>query len=178
MTVESAFRGAVIDFDGTLSFLDIDWEGLRADLGVERLSDLWGDFAPSWDAVTAAEIASARTSVPNQTLIDYLQQFEFVAVLSNNSERSIRVFLERFQGLESYRVYGREYLQGPKQNWKVFSRAIHTIVEQTSLRKSSLIYLGDSDYELEFAQRLGISSLRVHFPDNLADEKVGAEIGI
>ena len=34
-------RAPIVDFDGTLARLDVDWDGLRRSLGLGSLDDLW-----------------------------------------------------------------------------------------------------------------------------------------
>ena len=66
-------RAPIVDFDGTLARLDVDWDGLRRRLGLGSLNDLWETRGSrrdgwmddaGWRAVTAAEIDAARDAEP------------------------------------------------------------------------------------------------------------------
>jgi phosphoglycolate phosphatase-like HAD superfamily hydrolase len=155
----------VVDFDGTLVHLPVDWEGLRAHLGVSRVDDLWAGAGDGWDAVARAEEEAAATASPVPGMLEALAAARAVAVLSNNSERAVWRFLDRFSDLGALvaTVVGRETLGGPKREYHVFARGFTRCVKATEHARAggSVVYVGDQHYELRFARRLGARALHV-----------------
>lgn len=153
-----AGRVPILDFDGTLARLDVDWDSLRRRLGVSRIADLWeaGRSAPGWADVTAAELDAAATADPVLPVLALIEDAPHFAVLSSNSVDAIDVFLERFPTLVARAavVVGRETLDGPKADFHVFERGYMRCVEALE-RPAGVAYIGDQAYELEFAARLG-----------------------
>ena len=153
-----AGRAPILDFDGTLARLDVDWDGLRRQLGVARIGDLWeaGDSARGWADVTAAEVNAAAAADPVLPVLALIEDARHFAVLSSNSVDAVDVFLERFPtlGARAAVVVGRETLDGPKADFHVFERGYRKCVEALE-RAGGVAYIGDQAYELDFAARLG-----------------------
>lgn len=150
-------RAPLLDFDGTLTALDVDWPDLRRRLGVTSIGELWR--TGGWAAVTAAEIEAAGRSDPNQALVNHLEDLDAFAVLTANSEAAVRAFLERHPPLAALAVLvvGRETLGGPKAERDVFTRGYRRCVAATATARAGepVVYVGDADYELAFAASLG-----------------------
>lgn len=150
----------ILDFDGTIAHLDIDWAELRRLLGVTRIADLWnGDTGEAWATVTAAETAAAVMAPAAEPVVAALEESVEFAVLTNNSEAAVFAFLERFPRVAARAVVvvGRETLGGPKTDYDVFSRGFWACVAATGAARGSMpvCYVGDQDYELDYARRLG-----------------------
>jgi len=158
--VNGTFGAAVVsDFDGTLARLDIDWDALREELSVARIEDLWADPGlQRWESVTRAEVDAAATAPPVPFVMDALSSVPAVAVLTSNDETAVDTFLDRWPALRSKvrAVVGRRTLAGPKTDFEIFSfgyaRCCAAIASDDRAR---IAYLGDRDYELAFARRLG-----------------------
>jgi len=156
----------VVDFDGTLARLDIAWQALRDRSSVVRIDELWQrDTADVWLDVTEAETRAAEIAAPLEAVVTHLERVEAIAVLTSNAEASVRAFLRRFPDLDRrvVRVVGRETLAGPKTEFMVFERGYRQCVAATADVRGSqpVIYVGDMDYELEFARRLGATAVAV-----------------
>jgi phosphoglycolate phosphatase-like HAD superfamily hydrolase len=156
----------VVDFDGTLARLDIAWQALRDRSGVVRIDELWQrDTADVWHDITEAETRAAAIAPPLEAVVVHLERVEAIAVLTSNSEASVSTFLRRFPDLERrvIRIVGRETLAGPKTEFTVFERGYQECVAATADARGSqpVIYVGDMDYELEFARRLGATAVAV-----------------
>lgn len=151
----TAGTGLVSDFDGTLARLDVDWAGLRRELGVARILDLWEPDGPGWERVTEEEVRAARTASAVAYGLDTALRYEAVAILTNNSERAVEVFLGRVPHLAErvVAVAGRETLAGPKNARDVFEEAMARLRAALAPRRVGA-YLGDQDYELEYAASL------------------------
>ena len=158
-----AISSAVItDFDGTLAMLGVPWDALREALAVERIADLWRETdRQRWETVTRAEIEAARTALPVARVIRALDSVAAIAILSNNDEDAIRVFLKRFPPLCSRvrHVVGRRALNGPKTDFVVFSEGFDAC--KRALTVQDVTYIGDMTYELEFARSLGARAIDV-----------------
>jgi phosphoglycolate phosphatase-like HAD superfamily hydrolase len=150
----------ITDFDGTLARLGVPWDAVRAELGVAHIGDLWSGRAPEpWALVSRAEEEAARVAdvVPEMHIA--LQRTSSFAILTSNSEAAVWRFLDRFTDLASRvrLVVGRETLAGPKSDFDVFARGFSACVEATASARgnSPVVYVGDTIYELKFAQQLG-----------------------
>ncbi|HKW07140.1 MAG TPA: hypothetical protein VJS19_06165 [Candidatus Dormibacteraeota bacterium] len=151
-------RAPILDFDGTLARLDVDWDGLRRRLGVSRIGDIWeaDDPARGWAEVSAAETEAAATAQPIQPVLALIEDAPHFAILSSNSVAAIGAFLDRFPELRERAspVVGRETLEGPKSDFHVFERGYKRCLEAFAPAER-VTYVGDQAYELDFAARLG-----------------------
>ena len=158
-------RAPIIDFDNTLTRLPVDWAGLRSRLGIRTLRDLEGCDPDAWGQVTQAEVEAAHSAVPNEAAVDALHLCSGFAVLTDNSESCVSAFLERIPALgrRCLAVVGRETLGKSKRDPAAFARGFALCLNATALLRSGEgpVYIGDSDWELEAARRLGALAIAV-----------------
>ncbi len=86
----------VLDFDGTLVRLQVDWDSIRGTLGIRTIEDLWLRDLASWDLVAAAEAEAATTSPPLLPVLRLLGATRGFSVLTANSAHAVRLFTSRF----------------------------------------------------------------------------------
>jgi phosphoglycolate phosphatase-like HAD superfamily hydrolase len=150
-------RAAIVDFDGTLVELGIDWPALRRTLGVRSIDDVFAlEDQSMWEIVRAAEVAAAATAPAVGPVIRYLEDVSRIAILTANSSAAVDVFLRR-QPLIAERVeliVARETCAGPKRRRDVFERA-YRLCSDALGAVPEVLYVGDQDYELAFAADLG-----------------------
>ena len=156
----------IVDFDGTIACLPLAWDDLRAQVGVDRMGQLWESDSPdAWAIVRDAEIEAARHATPFEPVRGRLEDSSAFAVLTSNSEKAVALFLHRFAELESRAavVVGRETLGGSKHDYEVFRRGFMKCVDATEAARGQgrLVYAGDSDWELDFARQLGAETIDV-----------------
>jgi hypothetical protein len=167
-------RVPIVDFDGTLARLGVDWAGLRARLGLSSLDELWtaasgegsGDLdGMAWRAVTEAEVAAARQAQPVEPMVAALVRCEGFAVLTGNSQAAVDAFLDQQPELRSLclAVAGRETLRGSKRDPAAFSRGFRRCLEATEQVRGGdpLVYVGDLAWELAAARQLGALAIDV-----------------
>lgn len=156
----------ILDFDGTIADLPVDWSALRVRLGISIIDDLWARrslaaFAP----VTDAEVAAAVVADPVAATLRELEPALGFAVLSSNSALSIETFLARFPALaeRTRLIVGRERLGGPKRDPTLFAQAFRACLEATATERGGapVVYVGDMAFELELAAGLGAIALDV-----------------
>ena len=150
----------IIDFDGTLACLHVAWDDLRARLDVDRIAQLWQAENPdAWAMIRNAEIEAATKAIPFDPMRAGLELSSAFAVLTSNSEDAVNHFLRRFEALEARAavVVGRETLAGPKSDYEVFRRGFTRCVAATAVSRGDqdVVYVGDAEWELDFARRLG-----------------------
>jgi phosphoglycolate phosphatase-like HAD superfamily hydrolase len=155
-----------VDFDGTVARLEVAWARLRDAAGVHRIDELWHRDDPDpWVDVTRAEAEAAAAASPVDAVVRHLAAARAVAVLTSNAETSVAAFLDRFPDLRRrvVEVVGREKLAGPKTTFAVFERGYRRCVEATAEARGDgpVVYVGDMDYELDFARRLGATAVAV-----------------
>jgi len=156
----------VVDFDGTLARLPVAWDDLRGRLRVDRIDEIWRSVdTDSWEIVRDAEVDAAQRASPIEPVRAFLEQSTAFAVLSSNSEVAVGAFLGRFAALESRAaiIVGRESLAGPKRDYAVFARGFAECVDATASARADhrVVYVGDADWELEYARRLGARAVDV-----------------
>jgi phosphoglycolate phosphatase-like HAD superfamily hydrolase len=154
----------IVDFDGTVTVLPVDWDDLRARFQVDRMVQLWDSDSPDvWSVIRDAEVEAARNAAPLTAVRNLLERSSQFAVLTSNSEEAVALFLERFPTLESRMalVVGRETLAGPKGDYQVFRRGFTRCVAATKAARADglVVYAGDADWELEFARQLGAEAV-------------------
>jgi len=164
----------VVDFDGTVAHLKVDWITLRAELEVATIDDLWKQQrAEGWDIVARAEAEAAGRAQIVPVVEEGLIAARAVAILTSNAEQAVGQFLARYPDLERRVaiVVGRETLRGPKTDFAVFERGFNRCVDRTRAARGDapVVYLGDRAYELGFARRLGAAALKPQ--DLLADPR-------
>jgi phosphoglycolate phosphatase-like HAD superfamily hydrolase len=157
----------IVDFDGTLTCLVVEWGDLRTRLRVDRIGRLWeSKRADAWAHVRDAEVEAARHATPFEPMRAAIAKSTAFAVLTSNSEDAVAEFLRRFEALQSRVavVVGRETLAGPKYDYEVFRRGFMTCVQATAPTRTDgpVVYTGDQAWELEFARRLGAKAFDVH----------------
>ena len=164
----------VLDFDGTLTHLEVDWVGLRQQLGVERIDDLWWQKY-NWEEVTEAEVRAAETAELITPVAAKLLTINSFAILTSNSSDAVHRFLERFPLLEQRLaiVVGRDELGGPKTEFDSFRVGVTKCLTATHPvgNGEQTTYLGDSPFELDFARRLGLKVLDVSQLTGIETEK-------
>jgi phosphoglycolate phosphatase-like HAD superfamily hydrolase len=149
----------LLDLDGTLVKLPVDWPRLRDRLGVRSLDELWDEPHDRWEVVTAEEIEAARCGEPIAQVIEMVSDASCFAILTSNSAAAAVTFIARYPALADRcaLVVGREELGGPKSDWQRFRAAFARCVDATALERgrAEVVYVGDAAYELDFATRLG-----------------------
>ena len=155
----------IADFDGTLTRLRVDWDSLRAALGVRSIGELWERHDPAaFDAVAEAERNGTRVAGDDPAAAEFVRRFAAFAVLTDNSEGSVAVFLERQADLAErcVAVVGRESLGGPKRDPLVFrAGVVRCVAELGSPPLGWVTYLGDGADELRQASELGMRAVDV-----------------
>jgi phosphoglycolate phosphatase-like HAD superfamily hydrolase len=158
-------RAPIVDFDGTLARLAVDWAELREQLGVRSIDDLWSGPVARWHAVTAAETRAATRAEPVRAVVDALAPDAVVGVLTANSEHAVRAFLAGQPALAARvrAVAGRETLGGPKRDPRAFAAAFDALVAATAPARGGapVVYCGDQTYELDLAAARGARAVLV-----------------
>ena len=161
---------AILDFDGTITDLEVNWEEVRNCLGVSRISDVWRYDANSrirlLNKITEFELKGVRQEL--KLPVALINSFDSYYIISNNSELAINSFyygLETNERLKLKRptmVVAREKLQGPKEDFSIFKKWIETILcNYADKPRSKLSYIGDQQYELDYSELLGIQPIHV-----------------
>ena len=151
---------AVVDFDGTLVDLQVDWATLVKRLGNPTLTQ---QFEPRFrDRLREAEMARLATAPVNRRLVAELSAGGPFAILTNNSSEVVAAFLERYPELKRrcVLIVGREQLTDSKVNpvawWSGVSRCLERLGVAPGQRWR---YVGDSAYELDHARKAGAAQI-------------------
>jgi len=166
----STWEYAIFDFDGTISNLRVDWDKIREKFSLRKVSDFW--FMENYKKQEVMEYISQREIDGIECRLNFeksaLSLFREFGVLSNNSEKCIGIFFsnEIWQltgGINVPKVVvGRESLKGSKEDRKIFEKGINMILSNwTDTNVNKCLYVGDQNYEIAYAQELGLSSLSI-----------------
>ena len=159
---------AIFDFDGTITNLRVDWDLLKKNLSITRISEIWNlqdhERQIAFDQVSDFEVKG----ITLELLIDrnIFHYFKQIAVLTNNSEETVNRF---FDNLTKDRiinppvlVVGRETLQGPKEDQEIFGSAIKLIFNAMNISSpENCVYVGDQEYELHYAKKIGLNAIGI-----------------
>ena len=154
----------ILDFDGTIADLRVDWASLRRLLGVSSVDDLW-EIQGDWNAVTSAEMSAAATARPHEPVLRRLRSVHCFAVLTSNDARAVRRFFSRFpvEAAKLAVVVGRTEMGGPKRDPAYFQLGLDRCIGSTRHARgnSAPLYVGNERYELEFARRSGLLTIDI-----------------
>ena len=164
-----AFR-VISDFDQTLINLEINWNSFRNEYDLNRVADIWKmgkqRQQKALKALCQLEIQAAGKSDIHSCCKSILSN-KLIGVLTNNSETAVNLLFEKLSreldvDLTGTKVVGRETLGGPKENKQLFSQGIHLILSHAKLEETDdLLYVGDSEYEIKYAQEIGLKTRRI-----------------
>lgn len=161
---------AIFDFDGTISNLTVDWDLVRKELSISRISDIWSlpenEKSQALDYISKHECMGLNDQLNFH--LDKFNNFSLFSVLTNNSERVVSNFFTALNLNESSLpitpalIVGRETLSAPKEEENVFRNGINQIfcaMQVTSAQDCT--YVGDQDYELTFARKFGLEATHI-----------------
>jgi len=161
----------IADFDGTIARLPVDWQALREAFHVSSIEEVLETFDQSeWDRLKRAEVAAAEVAEPMMKTVSFLNESEGYVILTNNDVAAVTNFLTRFASslARPRRIIDRNVLGGSKKNFEKFSAAVLQCSDSLDARKSEEVtYLGDSTYELDYADALGFKTILVDKNGNL-----------
>jgi phosphoglycolate phosphatase-like HAD superfamily hydrolase len=161
---------AIFDFDGTLTNLTVDWDFVKKELSVARISDLWILEEPMRQQAFEIVSAHERQATENKLILDRnkLESISCFSILTNNSEKTVKYFFDlinldmRFRQINPCSIIGRETLGGPKENEDKFRNGINLIFSQMGISESSeCLYVGDQKYELKHAMEMGLKTIDI-----------------
>ena len=158
----------VVDFDQTLARLELPWPKLRRAVGVtESIDELWSrPDSGGWDIVTEAEVAAASLAEPVMEVLLPLEDALAVAILTSNSRSCGPRVPGPVRAARSSRQRGRRARDPRRAEARLRRRSrvgSRCCVDASSAARGDepVVYVGDADYELEFARRLGVHAVAV-----------------
>lgn len=178
---EAPFDLVVLDLDGTLVQLDVDWVRVKrrlvkiavayqVSLADDRLSALLSEArrlgqgpaaVAMEEALAAAEAAGVAYSPVNTALLSWLESLPPtvpVALLSLNSRETLRLVRERLGLVQRVgALVGREDVTRPKPD----PEGLLTLVRRFAATPGRVLFVGDSEADLECARRAGVRGVDV-----------------
>jgi hypothetical protein len=163
---KSEIRFLISDFDGTITNLDVDWKGLRERLSVSSIEELLlEDFKRSWLDLKKVEINGVTAEWASIDVRKRIANVESFSILTNNDKEAVSKFFDLQSEIAEKPtiVIDRNFLGGSKKNFKNFSKGIDTCLTHMHCGNlKEVVYLGDSNYEIEFAEQLGLFAIQVY----------------
>jgi HAD superfamily hydrolase (TIGR01509 family) len=157
-----SLRYLIFDLDGTLVDSGLDFDAMRADMGLpwkapilETLAQMEGQEARRcWEIVERHELAGAERAVPFPGVGDFLETLAAhgvrQAVLTRNSRRVAESMLRHVPPVFD-RIVTREVAP-----IKPDPRAVLNICDQWGASPRQTAIVGDSGYDLETGRRAGV----------------------
>ena len=152
----------ILDFDGTFADLKVDWVGLRTELGVESIGEIWTFPREARNGIFEVVENYEILGIPiaPRLDLDFLKTFDTWSILTNNSENTVRTFLKRIRPqtyfAEPRMIVGRESLVGAKEDFFKFRLGVGKILDFDKNKFHSTLYVGDQNYERNHSLDLGL----------------------
>jgi HAD superfamily hydrolase (TIGR01549 family) len=160
-------RGVVFDLDGTLVVEQLDYDGIRRELGFAPRTPLLEGIAAlsqieqrqAFDVLHRHEQAAAQTASLNAGVLRFLDRLDALGVrrgvFSRNSRAAVALVLERC-GLRFETVVARE--DGPH---KPSPHGLQQICREWRLRPSEVLMIGDYLYDVQAGVQAGVRTALV-----------------
>lgn len=168
-------RIVIFDFDGTIVYLNTDWEGLREklrdivrrtlsidepfspiDAGLRRIKKLdFALFSKVIATIANHEIRGYTGKIVTPVvsfLKDHMATSQSLAIFSGNTRSAIESVLSRLD-IHPTVIIGREdILDDPKPSPK----GLIKIIEHFRVQSTDLVFIGDSELDLMAGRRCGV----------------------
>lgn len=178
LATKPSVRHVISDFDGTITNLDVDWPALRNRFSVSSIEEVLNNHSPEkWDVIRHAEVDAAHKSTPVYPTLDILNNCENYVILTNNDADAAGVFLDNFRTEIKFplAIIDRNVLGGSKKQFKLFNEAVLGCLLTFEISDfSTVTYVGDATYELEYAKNIGLDTLRVSANGEISAFEMGA----
>lgn len=177
MRNELKARVIIFDFDGTIVYLETEWEHLRAklhhfclgkfdlnnpfkplDAGLKTIKHLNENaFKEAIDIVAAYEIGGYKGKV-NNNVLDFIKKemspSQKLAVFSSNTRRAIKTILTRLTIYPDAIVGKEDILDNPKPSESGLLR----ILKHFNVKSDEALFIGNSQMDLEAGCRSGVKT--------------------
>lgn len=180
MDVKPRLKVVVFDFDGTLFDLPLDWQTLRADLGIKdsdkKIGDLLQEYVeqnhPDLQKVTTSEIKAVGnhriSELIEQALCVLATQYK-LAVFTRNSRLAVEKSLEGTMSKDIYIVGREDVLQQ-----KPYPEGLHKILHHYRAKPGESMLVGDTYHDIE-AARAADMKVAIVYNQNLQYQPEGAD---
>jgi len=186
MVVPENIKAIVFDFDGTLFHLDIDWQKLKQELGIDPSEKTIGEILqeyieiehPNLQKVTEIEVAAIgdnRLDHATASLLSRLTKQYKLAIFTRNSRQAVEKVLQG-TGLENrLLVVGREDVE----NLKPHPEGLGQIATTLGCLISEILLVGDTYHDIEAAHRVGVvcvivANPKLEYTPKGADKYIGS----
>lgn len=172
----------VLDYDGTLAYLAVDWTAVRRELvQMGRRTGFESSFRPMWNEIARLrqeqgsralarvfEVLARHEAVgvsgqkPRVEIVEQVRslasaQGPQLAVFSSNLHKTVATGLHQL-GLESIRVIvGADDVD----HWKPNPAGLHVLLRRTCLSTHETAFAGDSEVDARAAAAAGVDFIRV-----------------
>jgi HAD superfamily hydrolase (TIGR01549 family) len=174
-------KGVIFDMDGTVVDVTYDWNQIKAELnsqGKPILIYLKGLEEPEksekWKVLEKHESEAtqkARLKPGMRGFLDLLSQKGIkIALVTNNSQRSVSFLLEKFN-LEFDCIISRE-----SGLWKPSGAPFQAVLEKLGLEKEECCVVGDSHFDIKAAEETGIPNVFILNEDKEKFATMPAEV--
>jgi hypothetical protein len=170
---ENSWTHVISDFDGTISVLNVDWTSLRTKLKVKSIEDLLCvGIQPSWNILRTAELDGVQSQWVSSEVRTILQGSTSFSVFTNNDQDAVEEFFSRQQtAAKPSSIIDRKKIEGSKKVFEKFKTGITLCMESMGcISTKGVLYLGDSDYEMSYARKIGLETRLVAPNGDLVNE--------
>jgi len=173
----ATYKGVILDFDGTIVDLGVDWEELKKDLSkycldnksiavnftqldsqLLKMKNRYGEkfYFDLMDIIEKYELDEENYKI-NFDLLDIINSLKEtrVAIYSMNTMASVNNFIKKYFRTAPEIIISKENSIEPKPT----DKDILSILKKWNLYKNEVIFIGNSDYDLNSGMRANIKTV-------------------
>jgi HAD superfamily hydrolase (TIGR01549 family) len=164
-------KAIIFDFDGTLFYMDMDWQRLNDELnekfGQDTLTNLdlldQNQRTEALAIITKAELESINTGLPVayglttlQTLADKFK----LAIVSRNTVEAIKAGLDKIGYKDAIVIVGKQDVKKLKPD----PESLNTALSKLGIDAKEALYVGDTYHDSNAGHAAGVYTVIVHNP--------------
>jgi HAD superfamily hydrolase (TIGR01549 family) len=162
----------ILDFDGTIARLQVDWLSLCRELSAicsrtylsigKCLQEIESSKRKAvLDVIRGYELSRVDDVQPNERLVNFIKSNRSVrfAILSNNMKQTIEEVLKRLSVRAFFEVVvAGDEVRRPKPDTEGMEKILASF---PNIKRANVLYVGDHNADIEIGKRCGIQTMLI-----------------